>query len=110
VDQFNHACSGRLANFSDCQGKPVPVRLFYGELPLASPGQPVEFGAASGLVHFPPGPYPSAIFDSVESGVERALFDLEQIIGDLAQALDDAIAVKRAKRQRFEYQQVKRPL
>src|SRR5262249_31168030 len=48
--------------------------------------------------------------EAIESGVERALWDGERLAGDLMNALRHCPTVLRLERQRFEDQEVERPL
>ena len=46
-----------------------------------------------GLAHVPLGLQPSALLEAVQRGIERAGFDLEQVVGLRADGLADAVAV-----------------
>ena len=74
------------------------IEALFGLLELFSApgGELVVLGVAVGLSERPFGVDPAVLFHAVQSGVERALFDAEQIVGGALDVLDDAVAVKGA--------------
>jgi hypothetical protein len=50
------------------------------------------------------------MLQAIESGVQRALLNLEEIFGDLLDAQEDAVAMQRAKRDGFEDEHVQSAL
>jgi len=75
----------------------IPVRLFGGELFASDGGEFVELGLAAVVGGSPFGVEPAAFFEAMEGWIERALLDLEDLLGDLANAVGDAIAMDRAE-------------
>ena len=72
--------------------------------------QRVELRLSPGFAVFPLRIEPAAIFQPVQCGVERTLMDLEKILGDLLEALRDAVAVPRAERKNLQDEEVQSPL
>ena len=83
-------------------GKACPALGFGIEALLALVGELVELGAAVVFGGSPAGFEQAAEFESMEGGVERAFFDLEQLLGGLVDPLGDRVAVKRAAGEGFE--------
>jgi hypothetical protein len=50
------------------------------------------------------------MLEPIQGGVERALVDLQPVSGDLLDAQQNAVAVKRAQRDGFEDEEIERPL
>ena len=66
------------------------------ELGLAGRGQLVVLRLVIGFADAPLRLQPAAFLEAVERGIERAGFDLQQIVGLRADRLADAVAVLRA--------------
>ena len=66
----------------------------------------VVLGFAVVLREAPLGLEPAALFHAVEGGVERALFDLQSLVGGLANPRGGGVAVARSPLQRFEDEEV----
>ena len=77
-------------------GEPVPGLFFGHKLAAALGGELVEARLAAVVRFAPVGRDPAAFFQAMQRGIERALLHLEDIVGDLANALGDAVAVHRA--------------
>ncbi|SPF52681.1 hypothetical protein SBA4_5190007 [Candidatus Sulfopaludibacter sp. SbA4] len=73
-------------------------------------GEPVVLGFFARVVCFPAGGEQAALFHAVQSGIERALPDLQCLTGHLFDAADDAVTVQRFESHDAEDQQVQRAL
>ena len=71
-------------------------------------GQVVVLGAAAELRDLPLGLDPSLVLEAMQGGVERALVDLQHVLGDLLDALGDRPAVQGVLLQRAQDEQVER--
>ena len=71
----------------------APPRFFANELLLAFGREAIELRALVGLAHTPLGLQPSALHEALQRGIERAGFDLEQVIRLRPDRLADAVAV-----------------
>src|SRR5262245_11957048 len=94
--------SGRTQHAQDAADHPVELGPFGGELPPPGRGQRVVAGAAVVLRNAPRRRRPAVDEDPLESGVERALTDLQDVVRRQPQVLDDAIAVLRPVRERLQ--------
>ena len=98
--QLHHAADGRR--------HALPLARFDGQLPaprsgeLVVLGSPAEFG--DGPLRFNPAP----VLEPVEGGIQRALADLQHILGNLLDALRDRPAMLRPGLERPQDQQVER--
>ena len=88
----------------------VHTRGLGAELFPALGGELVVLGFAVVLGESPLGLEPAALLHAVEGGVERALFDLESLVGGLADPGGDGVAVSRPPREGLEDQEVERAL
>ena len=70
----------------------------------------IEFRATIVLRCFPLGGNPALLLQLVQSGIERAIADLQHISGDLFEALADGKTVERLERENFQQQHVQRAL
>src|SRR5208282_1107582 len=94
----------------DGRGKTVPVgRLFFELLP-PEPGQRIKFAATVVFTQLPLGSNPTALFQLVQRGVERAIADPQYIAGHLFQTLTNGPAIERIQGQYFQDQHVQCPL
>ena len=73
-----------------------PAILLARQLRLSRRGQPVILRALVRLADAPLGLQPPALFKTVQRRVERAGFDIKQIVGLGADGLADAVPVLRA--------------
>src|SRR5581483_7141522 len=97
MNHFINICpSGGLPHLGDRKHEAIPTRLLRFEVTPARPRQRIELGATARLVRLPARGDPPLLLDAVERRVERPLFDMEHLVRQLADALDDAIAVQRA--------------
>ena|ERR1700729_2335259 len=82
------------------------------DLELSSPlrCQPVEFCVAASLGRTPIGDKEILVFQAMESGVQRALLNLQRLFGDHLDSLRNRIAVNRPERHDSKYEQVKSAL
>ncbi len=97
---------GRTQNLGDGSGEFVPFAGFESELAAAFGGEAVELGATIvfGGAFF--GGDPATFNEAVESGIERALFDLQHVVGVEFDGFGDGVAVGGAKEQGAEDEQV----
>jgi hypothetical protein len=85
--------------------------LFRGQLSAARCRQAVELYAPVRGGQAPLGRDPAESFDAMESGVQRALLNAQDVIGDLLDVTRDGIAVHGcAGRERLQDQKVQRAL
>src|SRR5262245_48650764 len=70
----------------DCRREPIPVCGFLLEMPATRAGQRVELGPPIVLGRFPFRGNPALVLELVERRIERALADLEDLSGDLAES------------------------
>jgi len=87
-------------------GEAVPIRGFLIELLAAKMSKRVELGATIVFARFPFGRDPALLFEFVKSGIERAVADLENVSGDLPEALADGPAIERFEGEDFEDQEI----
>ena len=87
---------------------PVPLTRFDGELLPSRRRQPVVLGPPAELGHLPLGFDPALMLEPVQGRVERALVDLEHVLGNVLDALGDRPAMERVLLQRAKDQQVQR--
>src|SRR5205814_749659 len=80
------------------------------ELLATGARQFIVLGAPVVVRRAPLGTDPAVALEPVQGGVERPLRDLERGAGHVVQSLRDRPAVLRAERERFEDQEVERPL
>ena len=83
-------------------------RVFDGQLPPARRRQPVVLRAPAELRHRPFGLDPALVLEAVQGRVERALVDLQHVLGDLLDAFGDRPAVQGILLQRAQDEQVER--
>jgi len=88
----------------------LPTGVFDVQAAAARAGQRVNAGAAVVLRRDHPGFDVASELQAMEGGVERTLAGVQPVAGDLADAVADAPAVIRPKRQDLENQQVERAL
>jgi hypothetical protein len=93
---------GTLDSFSD----PLPVGSGGLKLAPSGPREPVVFGAPVRLGFAPLGREPSAFFESMKSGEERARLDVKHSSGDLFDAASYFQAVTRAEAESPEDEQI----
>ena len=87
-------------------GEAVPVGSFFFELGTAGSSKGVELSLTACFAFGPFGSDPSLLLETVESGIERALLDLEDFAGKLLNPLGDGPAVKGFEKERFEDEEV----
>jgi hypothetical protein len=83
---------------------------FGAELPAAGGSEGVELGGASGGRFFPLATNESFVLELVERGIERAVGDLEGLVGHLAEALRDGPAGAGLEIEDLEDEEVERAL
>lgn len=104
-----HTCfpsSGCAHDLRNRGGEALPLRGLLIEGFTAGPGQGVVFGAAVVIADGPLRTDPAVLFEFVQRWIEGALAHLENVAGDLADALCDGPAVHRLQGDDFEDQQV----
>jgi len=97
---------GGVEDARDESGHAIPLVGFGAELAATGGGEAVETGFAVVVGFAPLAGDEALVFEAVERGVERALLDGKLFAGDLLDAEQDAIAVERAKGDRFEDEHV----
>ena len=102
--------SGGLKNLEDGAGVFGPDGGLRAELFPALRGELVVLGFAIVLGKPPFGLEQSAFLHAVERGVERALLDLESLVGGLADPRRDGVAVARTPGEGLEDEEVERAL
>src|SRR3954453_12076767 len=91
----------------DDSGQPVPLVALGAQLAPAAWSKRVETRAAVVLGGAPFGADETALLEPQQRGIERALVDLQRVLGHLFQALRDAPPVERAEGfQRAEHHEV----
>ena len=86
----------RVHDASDRIHELRPAILLARQLRFPGRRQLVVLRPLVGLAHAPLGLQPAALHEAVQRGVERAGFDLQQVVGLRADGLADAVAVLRA--------------
>src|SRR5512141_363947 len=81
----------------DRRSQTIPVRPLLAELFAAETGERIEPGLATGVGRGPLGTKPTAFFETMQGGIQRALLNLEHGAGHLLQAPRDGIPVNRAE-------------
>src|SRR5262249_17861520 len=90
----------------DGRGEAIPVGGLFFKLLAAEPRQRIELGSAVILARLPLSLYPPLLLKLLQGWVKRSVADLQQVAGDLFQALPDRPAVERLKRQDLQDQEV----
>jgi hypothetical protein len=88
----------------------VPAVGFLPHVGAALPGQPVELRVPPGVRELPLGGQQPLVLEPVQRGVERALRDLDDVAGNLLEALGDRVAVERPQRDDLEDKEIERAL
>ena len=101
---------GFLQDESDCLGQSLPVRFLGNQLFAAAGRQPIELGLAAVVGFAPVSLQPSALFQAMQGGIERALLHLEYILRYLTNALCDSVAVYGAEGNNLKDEHVERAL
>jgi len=101
---------GAFDNQVDGRRKASPALLFLIELAAAIGGEAIELGLAACVAFGPGGGDPALLLEAMESGIEGALLDLEDFVGELLYALGDGPAVLGLERDGLEDQQVESAL
>jgi hypothetical protein len=83
-------------------GEAAPVGGFFFEMFSAEPRERIELGAPIIFSWFPFGSDPPFLLELVKGGIERAVADLENIAGDLFEALADGVAIQRFEGKNLE--------
>lgn len=97
-----------LQGVGDGEGDARPAFGLRVELAAAGGGEFVVFGAPVVFGFAPAGGEPALLFHAMESGKERAGFDLKGAAGDLFDATGDGEAVKLGQGQGLEDEHVER--
>ena len=105
-----HSFSDGFQDEPDRRREAFPVRFFGLEVFLAGLGERIIFRAAIVLRFAPFGLNPCLLFEAMQSGIERTLIDLEDVFGNMANALSDGPAVHGLKRNGLEDEQVESAL
>ena len=82
------------------------MRLLLAQVFHAVRSQRIEFGAAIVFRLSPFGLNPPLLLEAMQSGIKRALIDLQHLLGHLTDALRDPPAVHGLQSKRLEDQQV----
>lgn len=94
----------------DGGGETVPVGGFFFELDAAGGGEGIELGDAAGFGFGALALDPAFVLEAMESGVQGALLNLQNVAGDLLDALGDGPAVLGLESQGFEDQEIESAL
>src|SRR5215471_13289725 len=97
-------------NAGDGGGHAQPGCLLVVELAAAQRGQLVELRLPPGFRRRPLRSEPSALLETMEGRIERALLDLQHVAGDLLEPLGDGVAMDRSETHHFQDQQIERAL
>src|SRR4030095_3657406 len=93
----------------DRRDEAIPARRIFLETPPPARRDGIELRLAIVVALPPLGLDEPIALETVERGIERPLWDLERVLGDLRDAEKDAVAVERAERHRLQDQHVERP-
>src|SRR4029077_14554575 len=85
--------SSKLENLSDGLREALPVLFFVGKLFSAVDGQPIVASAAVVLGDAPLRADPTVLFHAVESRVERAFLDTQDVLGNHLDMESNAVAM-----------------
>src|SRR6266545_4410929 len=97
-------------NQRDGGGEPFPRRGFPVELFAAGPGELVVLRPPVLIRHAPLGFDPALVLEALQRGIQRALLHQQHVVGQLPDAPGDRPAVHRLERERFENEEIERPL
>src|ERR671919_2030070 len=100
--------SCELPHAADGVGHALPFPRFDSELTAARRGEVVILGAAAQLRDLPLGLDPALVLETMESRIKGALIDLQDVLGNLLDALGDGPAVQGILLQRAQDQQIER--
>ena len=95
-----------LENLRHRAGQPIPIRFLAGQLLAALRRQLIELRLSPVARLAPLRFEPAALLQAVQRGIERALLDLQNFLGNLPDSLGDAVPVNRTKRDNLQDQQV----
>ena len=101
---------GGLENQSDRLRQPQPAGRLFLQLLSSFGSEAIELRLATGVRHLPVRGQQPAVFEPVESGIERALRHLHDVARDQLKALRDAVAVNGPAGDDLKDQQVERAL
>src|ERR1700686_2177245 len=87
-----------LQNQCDGRGHPLPLAQFFFQLVTARARERIELGPAIIVRSAPSRADPAALLQAVEGRVKRSLAYLQDILGNLLDALGDSPAVHGLKR------------
>src|SRR5215471_16722919 len=93
-------------HFSDCTNHLLPFRFLDRQLPLTQWRQPVIFEFTFSVAAFPFRIQPTLPFQSVQRGIERAMFDLKHVIRAALDVLCDLMTVSWSRLKRPQDQHV----
>src|SRR5579864_371442 len=79
-------------------------------MPPSKARERIEFRAAIVVRCFPLGGNPALLLELVQSGIERAVANLQHVPGDLFETLADGETVEGLERKNFQEQHIQRPL
>src|SRR5579864_4415130 len=79
-------------------------------MPPSNARERIEFCATIVLRRFPLGGNPALLLELVQSGIERAVADLQHVPGDLFETLADGETVEGLKRKNLQEQHIQRAL
>ena len=102
--------SERLKDFKDSAGVLCPYGGLGAELLSSLGGELVVLGFAVVLRESPLGLEESAFLHAMERGIEGAFFDLESLVGGVADPGGDGVSVSRSPGQGLEDEEIEGPL
>src|ERR1700693_717708 len=94
----------------DRRRQSIPVRPLLVEVFTTETCERVEPRLATGVGRGPLGTKPTAFFETMQGGIQRALLNLEHGAGHLLQAPHDGVPMNRAERDDLQNQHIERPL
>ena len=101
-----HAAHASFITRADGRGHALPLAGFHRQLPASGWREPVVLRPPAQLRDGPLGFDPALVLEAMERRIQRALVDLQDVLGDLLDALRDRPAVQRFGLQRPKDEQV----
>src|SRR5690349_3532595 len=100
----------QLEHAADRGCEPAPFGSLLPQVPPSGLCERIELRASSKVARSPLGFDPSCEFELVQCGIERAVGDLQLVVGDLCEALADRPAMERLEGEDLQQQEVESAL